>query len=288
MKTVLLTGASGFLGKHIIAHKPSDWKITGLYNSTPPPTSTNATFLQVDLTNSKAVSTLFEEHQFDGVIHLAAISNANTCEQYPIESYAINVLATEQLAQHSANKNIPFVFTSTDLVFDGEQGNYSEEDIPKPLSTYGKQKLEAEQKVRVIYPEAAICRMPLMFGTGGSFLPSFLDKMRSGESLNLFTDEYRSILGGKAAALGLIHALSNFQGLYHIGGPERVDRYTFGKWMQEAFNIPNAKLVPTLQKELNLTPPRPADVTMNSSKANKARFKPVNPKTELIRLASTL
>lgn len=289
MKRLLLTGASGFLGWNVCQLPYTGWQIEGTVNQNPIPIP-GVNIHQLDLTDDKATRELFKQVAPDGVLHLAARSNANYCQQHPQETYKINVEATALLAELAAEQNIPFVFTSTDLVFDGRKGNYTEEDTPNPIMTYGEQKVLAEDKVRAIYPQAAICRMPLMFGdpgpAAGNFLTGFLNNIREGKAVKLFTDEYRTAVGGQSAAKGLLMALEHFQGTYHMGGRDKLSRYQFGQLMQQIFDIDASLILPSLQAEVQMAAPRPPDVSLNSQKAFAAGYQPMGNEGELMGLSS--
>ena len=95
------------------------------------------------------------------IIHLAAASNPNWCELHPVESQVINTEAPVYLAAYCRDAGIPFIFTSTDLVFDGQQAPYVESWAPAPICTYGRQKAQAEQALLLAYPEAVIARLPI-------------------------------------------------------------------------------------------------------------------------------
>ena len=287
MKRLLLTGASGFLGWNICKIAQNEWRIHGIAN--------RADFRiqrivvhKLDLNDQASLRKTFSEINPDTVIHTAAISDANYCQQHARETYSINVAATALLSELCAAKKIPFVFTSSDLVFDGKKGSYKETDEVNPVSEYGEQKAEAERFVLQHYPEAAICRMPLMIGDGGpmkkGYLQLFCTKIKSGETLKLFIDEYRSPLGGISAAKGLLHALKNFKGVYHLGGKERLSRFELGEKIAEAFRIPHSQLIPAKQNEMKMSAPRPADVSLDSDKAFKEGFKPELIGDELVQL----
>ena len=282
MKKLLITGASGFLGWDICLSATGEWVTHGVVHTAKK--KIPAAFAhRCDITEVAAVEKLVRKINPDAVLHTAAISDANYCQQHQKESYSINVTATLLLVELCAERKIPFVFTSSDLVFDGKKGNYNEEDAVNPVSKYGEQKVEAENLVLKIYPEAAVCRMPLMVGDGGGkgYLHSFLVKAKNGESLKLFTDEFRSPLGGISAAKGLLFAINNFKGIYHLGGKERLSRFELGEKIAAVFGISASQLLSAKQSELQMSAPRPADVSLNSSKAFKAGFAPLLIEKEL-------
>jgi dTDP-4-dehydrorhamnose reductase len=192
------------------------------------------------------------------------------------------------LGWNSGDLEIPCLFTSSDLVFDGLNPPYSEEDEPTPLNVYGEHKVMAEKGMKDRCSSVVICRMPLMFGTSGttgsSFLQPLLRQMKMGMEVNLFEDETRTPLSAKNAVEGLMHALERSPDIIHFGGLERISRYEFGKLAVDAFNIKSAKLNPCRQKEIRMAATRPLDVSLTHEKAAKMGFQPETIKASLMRL----
>ncbi|MFK7773315.1 MAG: NAD(P)-dependent oxidoreductase [Saprospiraceae bacterium] len=276
MKKLLVTGISGFLGWHIAKHLQGDFQLLGIYNKTKPDLK-NIQFEQLDLINQSAVSIFLKKHQPDAILHLAANSNPNDCEQNPL-SQIINVKVTEHLASYCAAQNIQFLFTSTDLIFDGKNAPYSLTDTPNPIMVYGKQKLEAEQRVWKVNPKAIIARMPLMYGlpkNGLGFMNAWLRNLQAGKNVYCFTDEYRTATFGGDAAQGVFALLkSKTNGIFHLGGPERMSRFEFATQMAEHFGLDKSLIIPSLQKDVNMPAKRPADVSLDSNKTFTFGFLP--------------
>jgi len=289
MKSLLITGVSGFLGWNIAhAAKTQGWRVHGIFNRhsdiLPP-----CIAYQADLTDPGTPATLLERIKPHAVIHLAAQSQPNICEKNPESTNLINVTVSTSLAQLCTSKDIPFVFTSTDLVFDGSQAPYKEVDPVTPLSHYGRQKATAERLILEINPAATICRMPLMFGDSGkkqgTFLHTMIDALLHNKELTLFIDEYRSPTSGSSAAQGLLFALEKeWKGIYHLGGTDRVSRYELGILLAESLGIVSPHITGILQKEISMPAPRPADVSLDSTKAMQAGYKPLPLKEEFARL----
>lgn len=282
-QNLLVTGASGFLGWNLCQHAAAQWQVYGTYlsHSIAIP---EVTTLKVDLRDFESLKHLFAQINPGAVIHTAAQSSPNTCQDSPHQAYAINVTASLNLARLSAELEIPLAFTSTDLVFDGQDAPYREPDPVCPVNLYGEQKAIAEQKILECYPNAAICRMPLMFGvaplTASSFMQPFLKRLRAGEELRLFADEFRTPVSALTAAKGLLLAL-NMRGLLHLGGKERLSRYQFGRLMTEVLQLPQEKLTACLQKDVPMAAPRPTDVSLDSSKAFALGYQPLSLKEAL-------
>ena len=287
MKTLLVTGASGFLGWNICQKAKSDWAIFGTFYSH----SVNfpgVSLAKIDLTLFNDLKALFREAKPAAVIHAAALSDPNFCQENHDTSYRINTEAAINIAGICGDLEIPCVFISSDLVFNGLNPPYSEEDEPSPLNVYGEHKLMAELGMKKRCASVVICRMPLMFGSSGaagsSFLKPLLRQMKFGSVVNLFVDEFRTPLSGKNATEGLMIALEKLPDLVHFGGLERISRYEFGKLVMEVFNFPNAKLIPCRQQEIQMAAPRPRDVSLTNAKAIQMGFRPDAIKESLERL----
>lgn len=276
---LLVTGASGFLGWHLCRQAQKKWQVHGTYRQHPvniPGVQPHA----VDLTQRAAVQNWLQQFQPHGVIHTAALSKPNDCEQYPDLSYAVNVEATRTLAEYCGERQIPFVFTSTEQVFDGESAPYGESDPPTPISIYGRHKVEAEQQIQQVHPQAAICRMPLMYGppspTTESFVQGFIRILEAEKPLTLFVDEYRTPAYVEDAAEGLLLALEKGSGTLHLGGPERINRYEFGLLLAEIFGLNPVFITPCHRADVPMPAPRPADLTTSNERAVALGYQPRN------------
>lgn len=289
MKKLLLTGASGFLGYHLMRVASGRWEIYGLTHLKEFD-FTGATSIKCDITNYIKLGNYIEDIEPDAVIHTAAISDANFCQQHKELSYLLNVEATGNLAGICCDYNIPFAFTSTDLVFDGTKGMYTEEDKPNPINTYGEQKAMAEEKVLKIYPGATIFRLPLMFGypqaSASNYLQKFLLQIKNGEGVTLFTDEYRSIAGAKSISRGILQLFEETSGILHLAGTEKLSRYDFGMQVVKIFHVPSAGIKACSQKEIKMAAPRPADVSLDISRAVQMGYSPLTVREELELISS--
>jgi dTDP-4-dehydrorhamnose reductase len=276
-KRLLLTGASGFLGWNICRQASKDWEIFGVYLSrsiTLPEVSP----VKADLRVYKELKDLFENVQPDAVMHTAAVTDPNFCQINQAETRAVNLDASISLAGLCADRRIPLVFTSSDLVFDGLHPPYAESDFPNPVNVYGEQKALAEEGMRKSYPATIICRLPLMFGEGGpaaqSFLQHLIRAMKEGREIRLFTDEFRTPVSGATAARGLFLALEKGEGLLHLGGRQSISRYDFGLLLKGLLKADKANLIPCRQADLKMPAPRPPDVSLKSDKAFGLGFNP--------------
>jgi dTDP-4-dehydrorhamnose reductase len=270
MQKILITGASGFLGWNLCQIARKDWEVYGTYHQQQIEIA-DVKLSQLDLTNVDLVRAKIDRIKPDAIVHTAAAAQPNFCQSNPEISDRINVVASKLLAEICAKLQIPFVFTSTDLVFDGTQAPYRETDPVSPINLYGTQKATAEREILSVYPQATICRMPLMFGiapsTATSFIQPWLTSLQSQQKLQLFVDEFRTPVSATTAAQGLLMALRKSPGMLHLGGKERISRYDFGCLLAEVFEFDRDLISSIYQKDLQMAAPRAADVSLDSRKA---------------------
>jgi dTDP-4-dehydrorhamnose reductase len=285
VERLLVTGASGFLGWQVIQKLKQDWEIVGT-SYTRSLKLSDLSIIQVNLTNFTELKNLFDEVQPDAVIHTAAAADPNYCEENQAETFQINTEVPLNIAGLCSEQNIPCVFTSSDLVFDGLNPPYSEKDAPSPICEYGEQKLQAELGMKERHPKTIICRMALLFGEpgpaeAGSFIQPLIHAIKAGGAIKLFIDEYRTPLSGRFAAEGLKIALERQPSVLHLGGLERMSRYEFGLLLAALLGIKGARLSPCRQKDLDMPAPRPPDVSLDCTRAIALGFYPASITNEL-------
>ncbi len=274
MKKLLVTGISSFLGNELAMYPQQHWKISGLFHKKEVHFS-KVDCHRCDITNEVELNQIFNQTQPDAVIHLAALTNPNYCELHPEESFRVNVEATIHLAQLCEKAQIPVVFTSTDLVFDGDNAPYDEKDEPMPIMVYGRHKAKAEQQILALYDKAIIARIPLIFGNGG-FMKNWVETLKNGGTLTAFTDEFRTMISATKAIEGLLLLLEKkLKGIWHLGGKESISRYDFAVKMAVAFNLPKDQIFPSIREKVEMPAARPADVSLDSWKAYEVGFDPM-------------
>ncbi len=293
MKTLLITGASGFLGWNVCSHPQRGWRLIGTYcqNSTGIVPKTEN--LKLDLTDKDSIWRALKEVKPDAVFHLAAFSNISFCEKHPEETHALNVTATAHLAEMCADRHVRLVFTSSEQVFDGSKGLYREGDEPTPRNQYGKQKLEAEERIAEIYPEAAIARIAVLYGKSGevskSFLQQWLESWQTFLPVTAFHDEIRSFLSARSAVEGLFTLLEQDAcGIFNLAGEAPLSRYEFALLAKEIFNLTTGSIIPKSQQEVEMAAYRPPNLTLDTRKISSAGFQPRHPAGELKDLANEI
>jgi dTDP-4-dehydrorhamnose reductase len=233
MRSVLITGASGVLGWNLCRYfLGKGYEVWGTYCRNGP-VLPGIRFLPLELGTRGHVSSLFKERSFYLVIHCAAMANPDECEKERDRAWRINVEGTRELLNDS-NPDSLFIYVSTDLVFDGTRGWYSEDDQPSPINFYAETKLSAEELVRA-RPGSIVVRMAKLYSLGSPFHDDFLNWMiarfESGRRLPLFRDQYRTPVWVEdvACAFAAFDRQGARHSLYHLGGESRLNRLEFGE-----------------------------------------------------------
>ncbi|MEA1927808.1 MAG: SDR family oxidoreductase [Candidatus Auribacterota bacterium] len=269
--TILITGASGFLGWNLFQYLKDTARVIGTYGRHRPQDD-GGEFLHLDIRETEEVNRVCRTISPDIIIHTAAMTSPGECMKNQGLAREINVTGTEHIARAADRAKARLISISTDRVFSGEKGNYKETDPPGPRGHYGKTKLSGEEIVKNFVSDYIIFRLPLMYGPPSPFHSSFLGFMLDGfvnhSKLELFQDQFRTPLYVEDAGWGikLILARPELTGLYHLGGSEKINRSDFGYRMADIFGFDPSVIQPTLMTDKTGIPPTPADATLNSDK----------------------
>lgn len=287
MQNLLVTGAAGFLGRYFCLQCPTDWRIIAWSNNTK--IIDNQRIIEkhyFDISNIELLDTYLNKKPIDAILHLAAISDTNTCEKYPVLSNKVNVEVAKHLADFAAQKNIPLYFTSSSQIYDGKKAPYREDSEPNPLNLYGKQKLAAEQAILNENPKATILRMPLMYGFAPegvrNFLMQWIRHFQMGKEQTVFTDEIRTVLSGREAARALwLIICRKLEGVWQVAGKEALSRYDMALLIAEVFDFDKNYISPCLQSSVQMAAERPANVSLDAQKFYAQGFEPNDMRAEL-------
>jgi dTDP-4-dehydrorhamnose reductase len=262
-----ITGAGGLIGNYLVQTAPyylPAWRVRAL------------TRAELDLENSVAVRQAFETDSPQLVVHCAALASTPLCEKNPSLARKLNVEITTRLAELAAS--ISFIFFSTDLVFDGRDGNYDESAEVNPFSVYAQTKVEAERTV-LANPGHTVLRTSLNFGKSPTGDRAFNEQMRhaldGGETLKLFTDEFRCPIPAVETARAVWElAVQNRPGLYHLAGGERLSRWQIGQLLAKFYFKSDAKMEPSSLKDFRGLLRSP-DTSLNCGKIQKLLSTPL-------------
>lgn len=276
---VIVTGISGFLGPFLADALPGGIAGIGIHNRQPP-VHTPMETLQLDLTDQVQVQEIITQIQPDFILHAAALSNPNYCEQHPEASKKVNLEASVYLAKIAAKIGCGFLFVSTDLVFQGDQSWYTPTSATAPLMMYGKHKAQAEKAILNVHSEAIVARIPLLYGfsknESNNFLVAWLEKIKRGETVYAFEDEFRTSASAACVARGLwLLVQKKMQGIWHLGGRERLSRYDFIVQAAQQLYLPTNIIQPSKQADVTMPAARPADVSLNSEASFALGYHPL-------------
>lgn len=286
----LITGASGFVGFWLCSYLSTRYPVTGTYHGNPfylPGCAASS----VDIADRKQVLREAESIRPTHIIHAAALSAPDRCEQNPQKAWDINCGGTAHVLEASDKIGSRMVYVSTDLVFDGMRGDYAEADQTHPLNVYAKTKVAAELLCLKQKKNSSVARITLQYGlntTGGlSFSDWILERLRNKKNVPLYRDQFRSPAYVADTARGLtLMALKGGAGeIYHLTGPESISRYGFGIKLADIFGLPSALLQPCSMDETRGTAPRPRNVSLCGSKfSDTFGFAPSDVKAGLTRM----
>jgi dTDP-4-dehydrorhamnose reductase len=266
---IVVTGASGQLGCYLLDELIRSGRHTVIpWSGRTRSKSFGLELRPVDLTEPAAVSSALVAADPEVVIHAAAMSAPYAVRQNPEVGWRVNVEGTARLAQWCRQHDRRLVFTSTDMVFDGDRGWYREEDAPSPILEYGRTKAAAEAIVLEV-PRGLTARISLLFGPPqigrGSFFDRALSGLEAGQPHSFFEDEFRTPLDYKTAARALIRlAETEVRGVVHLAGRERFSRFQLMERAARALGLDPGLVRANRRDDVALTEPRPADLSLNT------------------------
>lgn len=266
---VLITGVSGNLGWTLAKTLAPVFEVIGTFFGNQVVID-GVECIGFDLRQVGSIGGLIGKLRPNTVIHLAAITDPDDCQRDPQLAYLVNRDASCEIAKASARIGARLIFASTDLVFDGSKGDYTEHDAPNPLSVYARSKVEAEKAVLSICKHAFVFRSSLIYGLGNpmrkTFFKVMLENLSQGKSVKVFRDQWRNPILVDDLAQAILTAIKReISGLYHIGGRERVSRFEFAAAVCQQFGYQKSLLVPISMDDTNLLAPRPRDSTLDCS-----------------------
>jgi len=270
---ILITGASGLLGLNLALETTRRHTVFGTSNAHALRTDA-FTVIPTDLLAPGAVESLLERTHPDWVIHCAALANLEACEADPLLAQQLNTDLPRTLANTVARSGARLVHVSTDAVFDGMRGDYTEEDPPTPACVYSRTKLGGELAVAEADPTAIIARV-VFFGWSlngkRSLAEFFFNNLSQGKQVMGFTDVFFCpLLANDLAELFVRMLEKKLSGLYHVVSPESLSKYEFGMRLARHFNLNGSLIIPTSVTRSGLKATRSPNLTLRSDKLARA------------------
>jgi len=269
---ILITGGSGLLGTNFIltVSEMKKHEVSALYNTHPLKNGFCDAF-KADILDRPKLKKLFREINPDAVIHSAAITDVNYCENHKEEAYKVNVEGTKNVLEASSHAGSKSVYISSDSLFDGRKGNYSEEDAPHPINYYGKTKLLGEKEAEKY--NSLIIRTNFYGWNAGSkkeFSEWIVDSIESGNKVNLFTDVYFNPIIVTSLSRIITELIEkNKTGVFNVAGRERCSRFQFGNVIADVFHLDSSLIIPSKFSAQKSMAPRPLDPTLDISRISK-------------------
>jgi dTDP-4-dehydrorhamnose reductase len=226
--------------------------------------------IAADLTLPGQIEWVLEQSQPDIIVHCAALTDVDRCEMYPEEAYRANAWLPGALARAAAQNGVRLVHISSDAIFNGQRGDYTENDEPSPINVYGRTKLEGERAVAVANPEALIARVNF-YGWSWqgqrSLAEYFYNNLTAGNPVFGFTDIiFCPLLVNDMVEILLRMFGRDLYGIFHVVSPETLSKFAFGRMLARQFGFDENLISPASYKIAHLTAPRAPLLTLRGDK----------------------
>ncbi len=275
-KKILIIGANGFLGTNIIQNRGRNGKFyqdsfyiaADLYDNN---IEKGIPFHFIDITNHKSTYKKIVKISPDVIILTAAMTDVDQNEIEKELAKRINTEGPKNVLAACKKINSKLIFMSTDFVFDGKkQGNYSENDLPNPLSHYAKTKYDAEQAIINSEVDYLICRTAVLYGWNPNklnFITWLLDKLQKNEKLRIVTNQINNPTYVKNLAEIILKMIEkNSKGIYHTTGNGALSRYEMALKCAEIFNFNKNLITPINNIEQKALRPENAGLDISKLK----------------------
>ena len=273
---ILITGSNGLLGQKLVKHltKNNIPFIATSKGKNRNPDCMDASYSTMDICSPDDIKSVFNRFIPTHLIHTAAMTNVDECEEFPLECEKLNVEATQLLFEAAQKIGAHFQLLSTDFVFDGLKGNYSETDTPNPLSIYARSKVAAENLVlSSSYQKFSIVRTIILYGKANNLSRTNIvcwarEALSKGQPMTIIDDQFRAPTWADDLAWACIRICTlNKTGLYHISGPETMSIYDLVLRIANFYGFSKDSLSKTDSLSLNQKAKRPPKTGFDLQKA---------------------
>lgn len=271
-----MTGAHGLLGRSLVQEGAGLELVTCGRREEP----VGPAYHRIDLADAAAVERLIAATAPDWVIHTAAWTDVDGCEGDPDRAQHVNFGLVKNLGAACSTTGTRLVQLSTDYVFDGRGGPYSEADEPNPLSRYGRIKLESERVVLVSGPGGLVVRTLWLYGHATGVRRNLvtwpLHALARGATLRIAEDQW----GNPTFAPDLARAILDLckrdcRGLYHVGGADFMTRLELVEELASTFGFDTGSIVPTPTAEIGQLAQRPLRSGLKTGKTEAELGRPM-------------
>jgi dTDP-4-dehydrorhamnose reductase len=276
---VLVTGANGLLGQHLVKHLlQKNYQVIATGRGAtrlPIEPSLQYRYHALDITDATAVYKLMSMEQPDIVVHAAAMTQVDDCELNPEQCERINVQGTSQLLVDAEACSRHFIYISTDFVFDGEKGAYTEEDDPKPVSYYGFTKMQAEALVQTSDIPWSVVRTSLVYGnvlhgTRSNIINWVKNNLEQAKPIQVVADQWRTPTYVEDLARGVVMIVEQrATGIYHIAGKDVLTPYAIALQTAAQLGLDETKIEKVDASTFKQPGRRPRQTDLNINKARR-------------------
>jgi dTDP-4-dehydrorhamnose reductase len=281
MKKLLLTGAAGFVAGNIIRQSRGRLEIHGLDLKPPDYRQDGLLWHAVDLLRAEDLKRLFSTVNPDVVVHTAAASDIDYCEANPEVARRLNSGVTRTLVELCAGSGCRLICFSSDSVFDGKRGNYSEDEEPQPVNVYGRTKVACENLVSASLSDWVVVRPSLVMGfpvlgAGNSFLWRMLSELKQGREVAFPREEIRTPVDVITLSRSVLElAESGITGILHLAGSDALSRLEMAKVIARRLGYEEQLVVDKRPLVAGGRAERPRDVSLSNLRAREVLDTPM-------------
>lgn len=266
MKKILVTGSNGLLGQKLtdtIVNSEIFELIATSKGENRHPVKEGYQYASMDIADLKSIEDVVNTFQPDVIINTAAMTNVDTCEKEKEQCWLLNVTAVSYLIEVCKIKNIHLIHLSTDFIFDGADGPYTEEAEPNPLSYYGESKLAAEQLLQKSGIHFAILRTIIVYGIVNDMSRSNIvlwakGALEKGYPINVVNDQWRMpTLAEDLADICLLAAEKSAQGVFNASGKDMMSILELVERVADYYGLDKSLIHPISSDSLNQAAKRP-------------------------------
>ncbi|HOX38720.1 MAG TPA: NAD(P)-dependent oxidoreductase [Candidatus Brocadiia bacterium] len=280
-KRLLVTGYGGFVAGSVVRQAAGAWDVCAVHQFDSAPEIPGVRRRQLELRDTARLREFFAEEKPDAVIHMAALADIDYCQNHQDEAEQVNVGVTAEIARLCGRSGAKMIACSTDTVFDGAKGRYTEDDQPHPVNFYGETKVRAEKAVRELAPGSVVARLSLVvglpvLGAGNSFLAKMVESLEARREVRFPQNEIRTPIDVITLGRALLElAGSEFHGTIHLAGCTRLNRHEMGLRIAERLGYPGKLVVATDSNSMPGRAARPNDASLDNSLARRTLRTPM-------------
>ena len=263
MKKIMIIGASGFVGKHLYDFLREEFEVCGT-------SYTGEGFDHLDITVKEDLEKYVEDKNPETIIWLSG-KDTSFCEKDPIRGFEVNSKALYNLTDilKKNNLNSKIIYVSSDRIFNGQQGFYTEKDVPIPVTNYGFTKKICEQVLGNSGLDYKIIRISAVLGKNGIFFEWLVKKLKNNEKIGLFSNSYFTPTPITLLCENIRNILCNWNiggRIIHLSGGQKINRFELAEMIAELLDIDN----PNIYSEEKVSV-FAEDLSLKSSKCIKFR-----------------